>query len=184
MQKGCLIRPVEYLKKLMAHSIHYTTDLWYIICTHRYIFKFSVVLSPSLTMSGPKKRKVDSECRVFNKERTAKYFFTEIRSKAVCLICQETTAVFKEYIISLHFSTKHANYASNVSALKEKYDSLKVDKFYASLNETKTFSMMNNNKASHRSQLTDEHLRSVLRIATTKLTPNFAKKGDQQHCSH
>uniref|UniRef100_A0A3Q3X0I4 Uncharacterized protein n=1 Tax=Mola mola TaxID=94237 RepID=A0A3Q3X0I4_MOLML len=33
----------------------------------------------------------------------------------------------------------------------------------------------------------DEHLRSVLRIATTKLTPQFdapAKKGDQQHCSH
>lgn len=66
-------------------------------------------------MSGPKKRKVDSECRVFNKEWTTKYFFTEVRSKAVCLICQETVAVLKEYNISRHFSTKHANYANNQS---------------------------------------------------------------------
>uniref|UniRef100_A0A0E9UX64 HAT C-terminal dimerisation domain-containing protein n=5 Tax=Euteleostomi TaxID=117571 RepID=A0A0E9UX64_ANGAN len=50
-----------------------------------------------------------------------------------------------------------------------------------------TFSVMKINKAHHRSKLTDQHLRSVLRIATTKLTPDFdalAKKGDQQHCSH
>ncbi|XP_059847963.1 uncharacterized protein LOC132406380 [Hypanus sabinus] len=49
------------------------------------------------------------------------------------------------------------------------------------------FSVMNINKASHRSKLTDQHLRSILRIATTKLNPDFdalAKKGDQQHCSH
>lgn len=54
--------------------------------------------SPSVKMSGPKQRKVDSECRVFNKEWTTKYFFIEVRSTAVCLICQETVAVFKEYI--------------------------------------------------------------------------------------
>ncbi|KAK2831243.1 hypothetical protein Q7C36_016329 [Tachysurus vachellii] len=66
-------------------------------------------------MSRPKKRKVDSECRVFNKEWTTKYFFTEVRSTAVCLICQEIVAVFKEYNISCHFATKHANYASKQS---------------------------------------------------------------------
>lgn len=66
-------------------------------------------------MSGPKRRKVDSECRVFNKEWTTKYFFTEVRSTAVCLICQEAVAVFKEYNISRHFATKHANYASKQS---------------------------------------------------------------------
>ena len=66
-------------------------------------------------MSGLKKRKVDSECRVFNKEWTTNYFFTEVRSTAVCLICQETVAVFKEYNISRHFTTKHANYASKQS---------------------------------------------------------------------
>ena len=64
---------------------------------------------------GQKKRKVDSECRVFNTEWTTKYFFTEVRSKAVCLICQEAIAVLKEYNISCHFSTMHANYANNQS---------------------------------------------------------------------
>ncbi|KAL3980946.1 trypsin [Sarotherodon galilaeus] len=68
-----------------------------------------------MKMSGPKKRKVDRECRVFKKEWTTKYFFTEHRSSAVCLICQETVAVFKAYIISRHFATKHANYASKLS---------------------------------------------------------------------
>lgn len=90
--------------------------------------------------------------------------------------------------------------------LKEKFNSLRLDEFYASLSANiqkmaqrmlvlfgstcvceQTFSVMNTNKAPHRSQLSDEHLRSVLRIATTKLTPDFdalAKKGDQQHCSH
>ncbi|KAK7881164.1 hypothetical protein WMY93_029573 [Mugilogobius chulae] len=66
-------------------------------------------------MSGQKKRKIDSECRVFNKEWTVKYFFTEVRAKAVCLICHETIAVFKEYNISRHFTTKHRNYASHQS---------------------------------------------------------------------
>uniref|UniRef100_A0AAR2LR24 DUF4371 domain-containing protein n=1 Tax=Pygocentrus nattereri TaxID=42514 RepID=A0AAR2LR24_PYGNA len=92
------------------------------------------------------------------------------------------------------------------TVLKEKFNSLKLDEFYASLSTDKfpnirkmaqrmlvlfgstyvceqTFSVMNTNKAPHRSQLSDEHLR----IATTKLTPDFdalAKKGDQQHCSH
>lgn len=50
-----------------------------------------------------------------------------------------------------------------------------------------TFSVMNINKPRHRAHLTDEHLRPVLGIPTTKLTPNFnvlAKKGVQQHCSH
>ena len=52
---------------------------------------------------------------MFNKEWTTNYFFTEVRSTAVCLICQETIAVFKEYNISRHFTTKHANYASKQS---------------------------------------------------------------------
>nr|KAF6369027.1 hypothetical protein mMyoMyo1_010433 [Myotis myotis] len=66
-------------------------------------------------MSGPKKRKVDSECRVFKREWTTKYFFAEVRSMPVCLICQETLAVFKEYNLSCHIATKHGNYASKQS---------------------------------------------------------------------
>lgn len=96
------------------------------------------------------------------------------------------------------------------AVLKEKFKSLKLNDFYVSLNEAvfpnlrrtaqkilalfgstdvceQTFSVMNFNKASHRSKLTDQHLRSILRIATTKLTPDvdaLVKKGHQQHCSH
>ena len=44
-----------------------------------------------------------------------KYFFTEVRSTTVCLICQDTVAVFKEYNISSYFAIKHANYASKQS---------------------------------------------------------------------
>lgn len=43
-----------------------------------------------------------------------------------------------------------------------------------------TFGVMSTNKAPHTSQLSEGHLRSVLRIATTKLPPEFdvlAKKG-------
>ena len=96
------------------------------------------------------------------------------------------------------------------SVFKDKFNSLKLNDFYASLNEAtfpnlrrtaqkmlvlfgstyvceQTFSVMNINKSPHRSKLTDQHLKSVLRIATTKITPDFdslVKKGDQQHSSH
>ena len=113
----------------MAHSKHIDrVVMWCLRCTLLFLrvdgpdqpvvevsLYFTFHLSPSEKMSGPKKRKVDSECRVFNEEWTTKYFFTEVRSMAVCLICQESIAVFKEYNISRHFSTKHAKYASKQS---------------------------------------------------------------------
>ena len=46
-----------------------------------------------------KKRKVNSECHVFHKESTEKYFFVDIgQSKAACLICNETCAGSKNII--------------------------------------------------------------------------------------
>lgn len=96
------------------------------------------------------------------------------------------------------------------AVLKENFHSLPLKEFYASLKDDcfpnlrgmaqkilalfgstyvceQTFSVMNINKSRHRSLLTDEHLKSILRIATTKITPDFdalTKKRDQQHCSH
>uniref|UniRef100_A0A674JT19 HAT C-terminal dimerisation domain-containing protein n=1 Tax=Terrapene triunguis TaxID=2587831 RepID=A0A674JT19_9SAUR len=96
------------------------------------------------------------------------------------------------------------------STLKEKNNSEKQDEFYASMSETKfpnirkvaqkifvlfsytcvckqTFSLLNYNKSRYRSQLTDEHLSSILWISTTRMTLDFdaiVKKGDQLHCSH
>ncbi|GBM68465.1 General transcription factor II-I repeat domain-containing protein 2B [Araneus ventricosus] len=64
-----------------------------------------------------KKRKVDSECRAFNDEWTWKYFFTVVKDRPVCLICNEAVTVFKEYNISRHFTSKHKN--SNYEAMSE-----------------------------------------------------------------
>ena len=57
------------------------------------------------------KRQVDSECRVFNKEWTEKCFFIDTGpSKAVCLICDETCVVIKEYNIKKHFVANNGNF--------------------------------------------------------------------------
>ena len=62
-----------------------------------------------------KKRKVDLEC-VFNKEWTEKYFFIDTgQSKAACLICNKTCAVFKEYNIKRHFVAKHKDFSQQFS---------------------------------------------------------------------
>jgi hypothetical protein len=55
-----------------------------------------------------KKRKIDSECRVFKEEWAWKYFFTEYNCKPVCLICNEAVAVFKDFNLARHFNTKHS----------------------------------------------------------------------------
>lgn len=62
-----------------------------------------------------KKRKVDAECRIFNKNWTAKYLFTEVGGKAVCLVCGEQIAVFKDYNLSRHYQTKHAEKYKNLT---------------------------------------------------------------------
>lgn len=62
-----------------------------------------------------KKRKVDAERRVFNKTWTAKYLFTEVRGKAVCLVCREHIAVFKDYKLSQRYETKHAEKYKNLT---------------------------------------------------------------------
>ena len=66
-------------------------------------------------MKFRKKRKVDSECRAFNKDWMPKSFFTEIDYKGVCLLCYQTVAVLKEYNISHHYATEHGNYGNNLS---------------------------------------------------------------------
>ena len=58
-------------------------------------------------------RKIEDEYRVLNKQWTERYFFTD-GVKAVCLICHETVAMFKEYNLKRHFQTKHANFGYNL----------------------------------------------------------------------
>ncbi|XP_029656889.1 general transcription factor II-I repeat domain-containing protein 2-like [Octopus sinensis] len=75
------------------------------------------------------KRKVDRECRVFNKLWELKYFFAkdELKQKAYCLICHEHLSVMKEYNIRRHYETNHAPiYSKYTGKLREdKVESLK-----------------------------------------------------------
>lgn len=61
-------------------------------------------------MSSHKKRKVDSECRVFNVKWSEEYFVTEHNNSVLCLICNEKIAVLKEYNIRRHYETKHSKH--------------------------------------------------------------------------
>ena len=47
---------------------------------------------------------------------SSKYFFIEVSGKAVCLVCKESIAVFKDYKLSWHFQTKHAEKYRNMSS--------------------------------------------------------------------
>ncbi|KAF2904909.1 hypothetical protein ILUMI_01265 [Ignelater luminosus] len=61
-------------------------------------------------MNEAKKRRLDIQCRKFKEEWTRKYLFQNIQNKAVCLVCNDTIAVFKKYNLKRHFSTKHCEY--------------------------------------------------------------------------
>ena len=48
-------------------------------------------------MAESKKRKIESECRKYQTRWENEYFFIEVKGKCVCLICNDTVAVMKEY---------------------------------------------------------------------------------------
>ena len=58
-------------------------------------------------MGGKRKRKVDHEGQIFNKDWGVKYFFVQAGDKALCVICNDTVAVLKEYNLRRHYGTKH-----------------------------------------------------------------------------
>ena len=43
-----------------------------------------------------------------NKTWTSKYLFTEVKRKAVCIVCGIQIAVFKDYNLNRYYKTKHA----------------------------------------------------------------------------
>ena len=59
-------------------------------------------------MSATKKRKIDDERRIFNKDWSSKYFVIQHNQGTVCVICQTTIAVMKEYNIKRHYTTKNS----------------------------------------------------------------------------
>ena len=80
------------------------------------------------------------ESAVFQEKLPENYLYTEVNTKAVCLVCNQQVSVLKEYSIQRHYETLH----------KEKYHHLKgqlgkeeIDNFLAGLKKqqsTFTFS--------------------------------------------
>ena len=58
-------------------------------------------------MAEKRKRKIDNECRQFQSEWSLKYFFIKSGEKALCVICNETVAVMKDYNLRRHHESKH-----------------------------------------------------------------------------
>ncbi|CAG9784982.1 unnamed protein product [Diatraea saccharalis] len=74
-----------------------------------------------------RKRKINSECRTFQDKRNFQYFVIKSSNKALCLICNETIAVLKEYNIKRHYeSNLLQNYSKYTGSLRtEKFEALK-----------------------------------------------------------
>uniref|UniRef100_A0A8C5S0G8 Uncharacterized protein n=1 Tax=Laticauda laticaudata TaxID=8630 RepID=A0A8C5S0G8_LATLA len=62
---------------------------------------------PTIKPPQMARRKVDIENRCFQKRWEAEYLFADIEDRAVCLVCRDTVAVFKEYNMRRHYEAKH-----------------------------------------------------------------------------
>ncbi|XP_047478071.1 general transcription factor II-I repeat domain-containing protein 2-like [Penaeus chinensis] len=65
-------------------------------------------------MSLSKKRKVDTECIVFQEKWSSSYSFTEVIGKPVCLVCSQQFSVLKEYNLRRHYETLPAEKYKNL----------------------------------------------------------------------
>ncbi|XP_027136159.1 extracellular calcium-sensing receptor-like [Larimichthys crocea] len=61
-------------------------------------------------MSLSKKRRVDTECRIFQEKFTNSYFFTEMNGKTMCLVCMQQVAVLKEYNLKHHYESRQVRF--------------------------------------------------------------------------
>lgn len=101
------------------------------------------------------KRKIDSECRVFNPQWTHDYFFVQLKEKAVCLVCQETVAVFKEYNLRRHYESRH----------KDKYASLHGQMRAEKMSKLKTGLFAQQTTFVRQTQLNQASVRASFRVA-------------------
>ena len=104
---------------------------------------------------GKTKRKIDSECRVFNPQWTHDYFFVQCKEKAVCLICQDTVAVFKEYNLRRHYESRH----------KDKYDSLQGQMRADKLSKLKSGLLAQQTTFVRQTELNQSSVRASFRVA-------------------
>lgn len=87
--------------------VRYTGTPWFAIYLYIAAFHYFLLLNKGMASSS-KKRKVSDECRVFQERWTDAYLFVEVSQKPICLVCNESVAVMKEYNLKRHYETKHA----------------------------------------------------------------------------
>ena len=69
-----------------------------------------MAIASSAKSNEKKKRKVEKEMQKFNEKWTSEYFFIKNPdSRPLCLICNQTVNVNKEYNIKRHCDSKHAD---------------------------------------------------------------------------
>ena len=93
-------------------------------------------------MATNKKRKVDTDPRIFQEKWTIDYFFTPINEKPVCLLCSESVSVMEEYNVRRHYVTKH---------------SAKYDSFQGERRKEKVQNMIKNLKQQQQSIFTNKN---------------------------
>lgn len=86
---------------------------------------------------------------------TTNYLFTEVRCKAVCLVCGEHIAVFKDYNLNRHYQTKHAETYKNLTDAERARTS---DAFLAKLQKQQCFFFFYQASRSHRCSNQDQEL--------------------------
>lgn len=99
-----------------------------------------------MSLSTLKKRKTDNESRQFKSEWTEKYLFVPVGAKPVCLLCNESISVTKEYNLRRHFKAMHSSFEttfpSGSNACRENIHSLTLcyeqRKAYALNSKSKT----------------------------------------------
>ena len=105
-----------------------------------------------------KKRKVDSERRAFNKDWMPTYFFTEIDNERVCLLCNQSVAVLKEYNISRHYATEHGKYGKNLSEPERQTRAAELDRKLARLQNMLVKSTLAQKSSTHASVVVAYHI--------------------------
>ena len=49
----------------------------------------------------------EQETKEFKERWTGEFFFVHVHDKALCLLCRDTVAVFKEFNLKRHYETMH-----------------------------------------------------------------------------
>ena len=82
--------------------------MYRVICEYCCVVLYHLIVEENLLclvkmLAQRRKRKIDSECRVFKEQWNIDYFVTESNNKALCVICNDTIAVRTEYNIRRNY---------------------------------------------------------------------------------